>query len=139
MNLDVNDNRMLKAEWQSNRLVCTNTVGLVASASVSTVGWYEFNTANPAAVMHQEGFIPGSTQDASTFFPSIAIAPDGDLGMTYMESSPSEYLSMYVTGQPVSQYEVANSKATPRWSPPNSSSRASDPTPGVVMPTQPPV
>ena len=33
------------------------------------------------------------------YFPSIDIDPGGDLGMTFMESSSSEYMSMYVTGQ----------------------------------------
>jgi hypothetical protein len=106
--LDVNDTRMLKAEWEGNRLVCTNTVGLVNGATDSAVGWYEFSTINPSApVSTQEGFLPGPS-GTSTFFPSIAIAPDGDLGTTYLESSPSEYLSMYVTGQPVSQYRVVS-------------------------------
>ena len=33
------------------------------------------------------------------YFPSIDIDPVGDLGMTFMESSKTEYMSMYVTGQ----------------------------------------
>jgi hypothetical protein len=116
--LDVNDTRMLKAEWQSNRLVCTNTVGLSATATDSAVGWYEFSTANPSApVCTQEGFLAGPS-GTSKFFPSIAIAPDGDLGMTYLESSPSEYLSMYVTGQPVSQYGVVSALGYEKMEPP---------------------
>jgi hypothetical protein len=118
VSLDVNDTRMLKAEWESNRLVCTNTVGLVNGATDSAVGWYEFSTANSSApVCTQEGFLPGPS-GTSTFFPSIAIAPDGDLGMTYLESSPSEYLSMYVTGQPVSQYRVTNASGYDKMEPP---------------------
>jgi hypothetical protein len=35
----------------------------------------------------------------ATFMPSINIAPNGDLGLTYLESSASKYLSMYLTGQ----------------------------------------
>jgi hypothetical protein len=35
----------------------------------------------------------------STYFPSIEINAAGDLGLTYMESSYREYVSMYVTGQ----------------------------------------
>src|SRR5262249_14382284 len=32
-------------------------------------------------------------------FPSAAIDPAGDIAMTYLQSSPSQYLSMYVTGK----------------------------------------
>jgi hypothetical protein len=111
INLDVNDTRMLKAEWQNNRLVCTNTVGLVPAppgATDSAVGWYEFSTANPdAPSFSQGGFIQGPA-GTSTFYPAIAIAPDGDLGMTYLECSATEPLSIFVTGQPLSQYQVPN-------------------------------
>jgi hypothetical protein len=34
-----------------------------------------------------------------TYFPSADIDPVGDIGMTYIESSASEYVSMYVTGK----------------------------------------
>ena len=35
----------------------------------------------------------------ATYFPSIDIDPAGNLGMTFMESSSNEYMSMYITGQ----------------------------------------
>src|SRR5262249_44728015 len=33
-----------------------------------------------------------------TYFPSADIAPNGDIAITYLESSSSENMSMYVTG-----------------------------------------
>src|SRR5207245_309024 len=34
-----------------------------------------------------------------TYMPSVALAPDGSIGMTYLESSPGEDIAMYVTGR----------------------------------------
>ena len=59
----------------------------------------------------------------STYFPSAAIDPAGDIGMTYLESSATssgEYMSMYVTGkqltdttmQPASLVVAGNSALT---------------------------
>ncbi|MGE5816699.1 MAG: hypothetical protein ACM37Z_01660, partial [Deltaproteobacteria bacterium] len=46
----------------------------------------------------QEGTIdPGP--GIHTYYPSIEIAPNGDLGMSFMQSSASQFMSMYVTGQ----------------------------------------
>ena len=48
--------------------------------------------------MLQTGVIdPGP--GVATYFPAIDINKAGDIGLTYMETSPSEYISMYVTGQ----------------------------------------
>jgi hypothetical protein len=46
----------------------------------------------------QQGTI-GVGSGSNSYFPSIAINPNGDLGMTYIQSSSSEYMSMYITGQ----------------------------------------
>jgi hypothetical protein len=34
-----------------------------------------------------------------TYYSSIEIAANGDIGMTFMQSSSTEFMSMYVTGQ----------------------------------------
>ena len=92
-----NDGRILNADWRNNRLVATHNIGL-ATDSVSHVRWYEFATAGFLPTLTQSGTLDPGT-DTSTYFPSIAIAPNGDIGMTYMQSSATEYISMYVTGQ----------------------------------------
>ena len=46
------------------------------------------------------GLLPGTDpSQVYSYFPSIEIAPSGALGMTYMRSSASEFMSMYATGQ----------------------------------------
>ncbi|MCA9080030.1 MAG: hypothetical protein KDA58_05695, partial [Planctomycetaceae bacterium] len=93
--INTNDTRVLNSEWRDNRLVATHTVGVNGKA---TVRWYEFDTSGGTVSLTQEGQIdPGA--GIATYFPSIAINAAGDIGITYMQSSSSEYMSMYVTGQ----------------------------------------
>jgi hypothetical protein len=93
--IDTNDDRILNAAWRNNRLVASQTVGFDGSAHAR---WYDFNTGTAAPTLTEEGEInrgPG----VNTYFPSIEIAANGDLGMTFNESSSSEFMSMYVTGR----------------------------------------
>src|SRR5262249_50842569 len=60
--------------------------------------WYEFDSTTATPSLVQSGTIdqgPG----VHTYFPTIEINDEGDLGLTFIESSSSEYMSMYVTGQ----------------------------------------
>ena len=94
--ITTNESDILSAAWRNNRLVATQCVGTNSAAHAR---WYEFNTT-VAPALTQEGEInPGA--GVYTYYPSIDIAADGDLGMTYMESSSTEFMSMYVTGQKV--------------------------------------
>lgn len=95
--IQTNDSRILNAEWRNNRLVAAQTVGLTTD-SLAHARWYEFSTAGASPTLTQQGTL---NNGANTFFPSIAIAANGGLGMTFIESSPSEFMSMYVTGQAV--------------------------------------
>jgi hypothetical protein len=93
--IETNDTRILNAEWRNNRLVATHTVGV---SGVASARWYEFNTSTSTPTLTQQGTIsPGS--GIHTYFPSIAISADGDLGMTFMQSSTAQFMSMYVTGK----------------------------------------
>ena len=89
----------LNADWRNNRLVATQDIGVNDGTDVIVrARWYEFSTAGDTPSLTQEGDIdqgPG----VYTYFSAIAIAPNGDLGMTFEESSATEYVSMYVTGQ----------------------------------------
>lgn len=91
-----NDSRMLNAEWRNNQLVAVQDVG-IAGDSQAHARWYLFNTSSVPA-LSQQGTI-GVGSGSHSYYPSIAIAPDGDLGMTFIQSSSSEYMSMYVTGR----------------------------------------
>ena len=91
-----NDTRILNADWRDGLLVADQNVGL-STDSDAHARWYEFNvTGSPTLV--QDGTIsPGP--GTSTYFPAIAIAPGDVIGMTYNESSPTEYPSVYDTGR----------------------------------------
>lgn len=89
-----NDASILSVAWRGNRLVAAHNVGVGSTAQAR---WYEFNTSG-APTLTQEGTID-SGPGIHTYYPSIEIAPNGDLGMTFMQSSFSQFMSMYVTGQ----------------------------------------
>jgi hypothetical protein len=93
--LDAGDTRMLHSEWRGNRLLATHTVGLSGAARAR---WYEFDTSGLSPTLTQQGTINRGT-GVHTYYPSIAIAPNGDLGMTFMQSSNTQFVSMYVTGR----------------------------------------
>ncbi|HEY2986587.1 MAG TPA: hypothetical protein VGL11_02605 [Candidatus Binatia bacterium] len=93
--IDTGDTSILHAEWRGDRLVAAQTVGFSGAVNAR---WYEFDTSGAAPVLTQQGTIsPGSGID--TYYPSIAIAASGDLGMTFMQSSKNQFMSMYLTGQ----------------------------------------
>jgi hypothetical protein len=86
---------VLNADWRANRLVATHHVG---TSGLVHARWYEFDTSGDAPTLTQSGEIdqgPG----VYTYFEAIAVADNGDLGVTFMESSATENISMYVTGQ----------------------------------------
>ena len=89
------DNRILSVEWRGGRLVAAHNIGL---GGLAQARWYEFDTSGLAPDLAQQGtIVPGP--GIHTYYPSIAIAANGDLGLTYMQSSAAEFPSMYVTGR----------------------------------------
>ena len=87
------------AIWRNNRLVTAQPVGIPDDGySQSHVQWYEFDTSGISPTLLQMGTtMPGT--GVGNGAPAIAIAPNGDIGLTYVQSSATEYLSMYVTGR----------------------------------------
>jgi PKD repeat protein len=99
--IQTNDGRILNAEWRNNRLVAAQTVGR-AGDTEAHARWYELSTAGTAPTLtSQQTLDPGP--GIHTYFPAVAIAPSGDVGMSYMESSSSEYMSMYITARGASE------------------------------------
>lgn len=92
------DTRMMNAVWRNNRLLATHMVGTGGDSGVTLARWYEFNVAGTGPTLAQTGDI-ARYFGASTYYPAIEIAINGDLGMTFMSSSTLETMSMYVTGQ----------------------------------------
>ncbi len=80
-------------------LVATQTVTEPdTNFTTDVVRWYEFNTNGAAPTLVQQGSIaPGP--GIATYNGQIAIDAAGDLGITYMQSSLTQFVSMYVTGQ----------------------------------------
>jgi hypothetical protein len=89
------DSRTLNVEWNNNYLVAgfDSTSGPDAAAA-----WVLFNTSGSSPTVSQQGVIHPAS-GVNTYFPAVSVDSSGDLGMTYMESSSSEYVSMYVTGR----------------------------------------
>src|SRR5581483_4216818 len=92
--MDTGDTSILHVESRGNRLVATHTIGV---GGVAKARFYEFDISGTPSLTQQGTIDPGSA--IYTYYPSIAIAPNGDLGMTFMQSSTQEFVSMYVTGQ----------------------------------------
>jgi hypothetical protein len=93
--VSIGDDSMLSVNLRGRRLVAAHTVGVNGTVRAR---WYEFNVGGATPTLTQSGDInrgPG----VSTYDPAIAITRTGDLGLTYMESSAKEFVSMYVTGQ----------------------------------------
>jgi probable HAF family extracellular repeat protein len=93
--IDSGDTSLLNAAWRDGRLVTAQTVGSNGDARVR---WYEFNTSGASPTLTQSGEI-NQGKAVNTYYPSIEIAANGDLGMTFTESSGSEFMAMYVTGR----------------------------------------
>jgi hypothetical protein len=99
--MQTNDTRVLSAAWRRDsqgveHLVATQEVG----ATLARGRWYEFITTPTSATLQQSGEMGAA--GAASYFPSIDISPNGNIGVSYLESSSSEYMSMYVTGRTVS-------------------------------------
>ena len=86
---------LLSTAWRDNRLVAVHTAD---GGDAARVRWYELDTAGATPALAQSGRIdqgPG----VHTHYSAIDIAVNGDLGLMFLQSSPSEFLSVYVTGQ----------------------------------------
>jgi hypothetical protein len=93
--VDTGDCRTLNVEWSNNYLAAAWNS---ASGSDAAGAWFEFTTSGSAPVILQQGVIhPGN--GVATYYPSVGVDAAGDLAVTYMESSSSEYPSVSVTGR----------------------------------------
>lgn len=91
------DTRILNAAMRGNVLVAAQTVGTVNGAD-DQARWYQFTIINGVPSLTQSGEInPGPGVD--TYVPAVDVSPSLSLGLSYLESSSGEFLSMYVTGR----------------------------------------
>jgi hypothetical protein len=96
--LQTGDTRIRSATWRTvgsqQHLVLTQTVN--DAFGVAKAVWYDIDPSTDTVL--NTGVIHAG-DSVSTYFPSADIAPNGDIGMTYLESSATEFLSMYITGK----------------------------------------
>jgi uncharacterized repeat protein (TIGR01451 family) len=92
------DSRILKVAEQNNLLVVAHSVSV--SPTQDDAQWYVIDV-NGTPVLKQQGDVSGGNNTYITY-PAIDINPNGDIGMTYMQSgtdTPTDFLSMYITGR----------------------------------------
>lgn len=99
--IETNDRRMFDAVWRDGSIYgATTIVGSGADAGQVTVFWAEIDVSNFAApVVAQTGTIGGEdiAAGAFTFFPSIAVNSQGDVGIGFAASAPTIYGGAYFT------------------------------------------
>jgi fibronectin type 3 domain-containing protein len=96
--IQTNDTRILSAAWVRDsqgveHLVASQDVG----STLADARWYEFNTSGTPSLIQSGDIKPGN--GVATYFPSIDISPNLNIGVSYLESSATEYLSTYDTGR----------------------------------------
>ena len=94
-----NDVSTTSVDYLNGSLVTAMIASTPADGFTTTkVEWYQVNVSSGTPVLSLQGVVdPGP--GVATFFPTVAMNPStGDLGLTWMQSSLSEYVSMYVAG-----------------------------------------
>src|SRR5206468_3677180 len=93
------DSRILKAAEQNNLLVATHSVSV--NSSQDDAQWYVIDLSSGTPTLKQQGDVSAGSHTYITYS-AIDISSAGNIGMTYMQSgtdSPTDFLSMYVTGR----------------------------------------
>ncbi len=99
--LDAGQTRVFDAVWRSNGLYFVTTINGISGndAGEGTAYWAQVNTTNLASLaLTQSGTIGGDSiggVDTHTFYPSIAVNADGDIGVGFSASSPTIYAGAY--------------------------------------------
>ena len=93
------DDRMLDAAMRKNKLV---TAQSISDGSETVARWYVFDLSSATNPVLKDSGNIFAGYGVATYVPAIDIAPDMSLGMSYLESSAREYVSMYVTGRQAS-------------------------------------
>jgi hypothetical protein len=93
-----NDVSTTSVDYLNGSLVTAFSASTPADGFQTTkVHWYQVDVSGGTPVLVQEGLIdPGP--GVATFFPSAAQDGAGNIGISYMESSSTEFVSAYVAG-----------------------------------------
>jgi hypothetical protein len=90
------DSRILNVALRGNELVAAQNV---SDGSETQARWYTVDLTDPSNPSLLDTGNVNAGAGVATYMPAIDIAADGSLGLSYLESSASEYMSMYVTGR----------------------------------------
>jgi hypothetical protein len=89
------DSRILNAAARSGLVVAAHNVG---TGTHTVARWYQIDVSNGFPILAQAGDVAvGNGVD--TYYPAIDIANNRDMGMVFLQSSPREFLGMYITGR----------------------------------------
>jgi hypothetical protein len=111
--LKVGDTRISNAVSRNGHLVFALNVDDGSGGGGPAVAWSEWDLSSlgtETGLVYQTGII--NPANAYAFDPGIDLAPNGDIGITYLETGPNEFLSAYITGR--SAGDPANTLQTPR-------------------------
>jgi hypothetical protein len=92
-----NDSRVLNAQWRDGLLVASQTVGTFDGNAHAR--WTEIDVTGSPVLVQDGTLSPSPGTGTSTYFPAVAIGPGDVIGLTYNQSSPTEYASIYDTGR----------------------------------------
>ena len=87
----------MSVAWRNDRLVAAHAIGSAADTAV--IRWYDIATTDAPGI-NQSGQIDQGI-GVWAYYPSIEINAEGDLGLTFMQSSETQFMSMFVTGQEI--------------------------------------
>lgn len=93
------DSRIMKAAEANHTIVATHAVSVSSTQDVAQ--WYAIDVSSGTPVLSQQGRV-GAGANTYITYPGIDINSSGQIGMSYMQSgtdSPTDYLSMWVTGR----------------------------------------
>src|SRR5437660_10381125 len=87
---------MLDAAMRNHELVAVQNI---SDGSETMARWYIFDLSSATNPVLRDWGNVFEGYGVATYIPAIDIAPDMSLGLSYLESSAGEYVSMYVTGR----------------------------------------
>ncbi len=102
--IETNDRRALNAVFRNNNLWVSTTVTPPSGADINqaTAFWAQLNTSDLNNISASDfGTVGGEdiATGAYTFFPSIAVDKDGNMGIAFAATAPTIYPGAYFTGR----------------------------------------
>ncbi|OYV86916.1 MAG: hypothetical protein B7Z73_10925, partial [Planctomycetia bacterium 21-64-5] len=91
------DSRIMNAAMRNGLIVAAHTVS-DTTGDLDQVQWYEIDTTGGTPVLAQQGDVGGGSGNYYAY-PAIDVNAAGDIGMTFIGSSGSQFMSTYIAGR----------------------------------------